>query len=332
MAERFSQTPSLRASRLELFKCFKSRDMKRAVSRQSSLWGYLELARPANIVTAWADILAGFAASGVMQSLVTLADSSFVIDLSWLLLATTGLYGGGVVFNDVFDAGLDAEERPERPIPSGRVSQTAAATWGAFLLALGVISAAFVSWTAAALATLVAACALIYDRWGKHHTLGGPINMGLCRGGNLLLGVAVLPGMLAEVWFLALLPIVYIAGITAVSRGEVHGGSRATGVLAVGLETAVLLGLLAIGWAADYSVLEALPFVLLLAGRVLPPFLKAAQNPEPAHIRLAVKAGVLSLIILDAVLVAGFAGWLPGLFVLVLLPLSLGLGKLFDVT
>ena len=28
-----------------------------------------------------------------------------------LCLATIGLYGGGVVFNDVFDAGLDAVER-----------------------------------------------------------------------------------------------------------------------------------------------------------------------------------------------------------------------------
>ena len=35
---------------------------------------------------------------------------------------------------------------------------------------------------------------------------------------------------------------------------------------------------------------------------------------------------------IDAVLVAGFSGWLPGLLTLALLPLSIGLGRLFDVT
>ncbi|WP_257235940.1 hypothetical protein [Nostoc sp. 'Peltigera malacea cyanobiont' DB3992] len=67
--------------------------------------GYLELMRPANIVTAWADILLGFAASGSGIIFVQLmngeASFSILIPLAWLLLATTGLYGGGIVFNDV---------------------------------------------------------------------------------------------------------------------------------------------------------------------------------------------------------------------------------------
>lgn len=86
--------------------------------------GYFELMRPANIVTAWADILVGFAASGsgiIFTKLIN-GDANFavLIPLGWLLLATTGLYGGGIVFNDVFDADLDAKERPNRAIPSGQ--------------------------------------------------------------------------------------------------------------------------------------------------------------------------------------------------------------------
>ena len=81
---------------------------------------YLELLRPANVVTALADVLAGFAIAGLGNRAA----------LPWLLLATAALYAGGIVLNDVFDRDIDSSERPERPIPSGRVSVAAAAALG----------------------------------------------------------------------------------------------------------------------------------------------------------------------------------------------------------
>lgn len=61
---------------------------------------YLQLMRPANIVTAWADILAGFAASGavVLLNSEIATQSGTLLYLTCLLLSTTGLYSGGVVF------------------------------------------------------------------------------------------------------------------------------------------------------------------------------------------------------------------------------------------
>ena len=41
-------------------------------------------------------------------------------------IASTCLYWSGMAFNDWCDRHVDAEERPERPIPSGRVSPDAA--------------------------------------------------------------------------------------------------------------------------------------------------------------------------------------------------------------
>ena len=280
--------------------------------------------RPANIVTAWADVLAGFAAAGV--------GTSNLAPLAWLLLATTGLYGGGVVFNDVFDAPLDAEERPERPIPSGRASQNGAVGLGCVLLMVGVLAATQVSLTSAMLATGVAGLALLYDAWGKHQSVMGPFNMGLCRGGNLLLGVSALPASLGDRPFLALIPIFYIAAITAISRGEVHGGKSGTGAIALLLLGVVLGSLLALIWLPDYTLLIAAPFWILLAVRVLPAFIRATRDPSAQSIRMAVKTGVLSLILLDATLAAGFAGGIDGLLVLSLLPLSMLLAQLFAVT
>ncbi|MEP0799965.1 UbiA-like protein EboC [Funiculus sociatus] len=294
------------------------------------LWAYLQLMRPANIVTAWADILVGFAASGAIAFLnQTLTGSA---TLAWLLLATTGLYGGGVVFNDVFDAELDAKERPERPIPSDRASRQGAIALGSLLLVVGIVAALQVSWLSGAIAATIAFAALLYDAFGKHHSILGPVNMGICRGGNLLLGVSAVPAMLGERWFLALIPITYIAAVTAISQGEVHGGKASTGITALLFVGAVIVSILALGLLPDYQVLAALPFILLFAGRVLPAFVKAAREPTPDLIRVAVKAGVLSLIVLDATVAAGFASLPYGLLVLSLLPISMILAQIFAVT
>ncbi|MHC0065328.1 UbiA-like protein EboC [Nostoc sp. UIC 10890] len=298
--------------------------------------GYLELMRPANIVTAWADILLGFAASGSGIIFVQLinGESNFLvlIPLAWLLLATTGLYGGGIVFNDVFDADLDAKERPNRAIPSGRVSRQNATLLGSILFAIGIIAAFQVSWLSAAIAIFIALSSLLYDSLAKHHPFFGPLNMGLCRGSNLLLGVSAVPTIVWERWYLALIPVLYIAAITAISQGEVHGGKKITGVLALLLIAIVLTAVLALGFLEEYTAIAALPFAILLAIRILPNFIKAAREPIAENIRNAVRIGVLSLIVLDATVASGFAGLYYGLLVLILLPISMKLAKVFAVT
>ena len=298
--------------------------------------GYLELMRPANIVTAWADILVGFAASGsgiIFTKLINgEATFAILIPLAWLLLATTGLYGGGIVFNDVFDAELDAKERPNRAIPSGRVSRQNATLLGSILFVIGIIAAFQVSWLSGAIAIFITLSCLLYDSLAKHHPFFGPLNMGLCRGSNLLLGVSAVPEIIGERWYLALIPVCYIAAITAISQGEVHGGKKITGVLAVLLIAIVLTAVLALGLLGEYTAIAALPFALLLAIRVLPNFIKAAREPIAENIRNAVKIGVLSLIVLDASIASGFAGLYYGLLVLILLPISMKLAQLFAVT
>lgn len=299
------------------------------------LWAYLQLMRPANIVTSWADVLAGFAASGSVVFLNTgmgQATLATLVPVAWLLIATTGLYGGGVVFNDVFDAELDAKERPERPIPSGRASRQGATLLGSMLLSVGLLASLQVSLLSAILAASIAFAALLYDAFGKHRPFLGPLNMGACRGGNLLLGISVVPAMVGELWFLAIIPIVYIAAVTTISRGEVHGARGSNGVIALLLIGIVIAGLLGLGLLKNYQVLAVIPFVALFTIRVLLPFIKAVRDPTPDQIRTAVKAGVLSLIVLDATLAAGFAGWLYGLLILILLPISIAVAQRFAVT
>lgn len=298
----------------------------------SRIRAFLELARPANVITAFADILAGFAAAGAMTGLLFGQGDAPVEDLVFLLLATAGLYAGGVVFNDVFDADLDAKERPERPIPSGRVTRAQAAVFGSVLLVAGIAAAACVGLSSFFIAVAVACCALGYDAAGKHHAVAGPIGMGLCRGGNLLLGASVVPDMPATLWFLALAPLAYVGAIVVISRGEVHGGSKRPVLFAILVTGVVCAALLALGFRPDYRLPDALPFLFFFAFLVFPSFRRAAADPSPAPIRRAVKAGVLALVALDATLAAGFGTWIAGLVALALLPLSIFVARRFAIT
>jgi 4-hydroxybenzoate polyprenyltransferase len=288
--------------------------------------------RPANIVTAFADIFAGFAAAGGIIILEYNSIAAIPPELGWLLLSTLGLYGGGVVFNDVFDAELDAEERPERAIPSGRVSKPLAILQGSVLLIIGIATAFTVNYIAGFLAFGIACFALAYDYWAKYSSIWGPLFMGICRGGNLLLGSTVFPFLLKDLWFLALLPITYIGAITLISQGEVHGGDKASGYIGLSLVLLVSGALLLLGVQSSYDTLVALPFVLVFGMLIIPPFIRAALKPKPQLIKIAVKRGVLSLILLNSALVAGYAGWIMGVITALLLPLSLLLAKLFEVT
>ncbi|MBX3256298.1 MAG: UbiA-like protein EboC [Chitinophagaceae bacterium] len=290
--------------------------------------------RLANIITAVSDILAGIAISGYFLSVDQPSFSWAPVIL--LILSTVGLYGGGVVWNDVFDAELDAKERPERPIPGGLITKTRAALFGAVLLAVGIVSAAFVHDYILSgsflIATGIAAGALLYDKWGKHHAWLGPLNMGICRGLNLLLGISIIPAAIQRYWYICIVPIVYIAAITMISRGEVHGGKKNTLYAAGFLYGLVLTGILIVSFVNQSPGLYVLVFAGLLAALIFPPLRKAIREPEAAHIGKAVKSGVIALIVMNAAWAAAFGMPYTAIVILLLLPLSLFLANLFAVT
>ncbi len=297
---------------------------------------HLRLMRPANIITAIADILLGFAASGAAVHFFNHQNQGEALPeikvLGWLVLSTIGLYGGGVVFNDVFDAELDRVERPERPIPSGLATVTSAASLGAFLLLIGIAAAAMVSLTSCIIAIIIAGLAVFYDAYGKHLKIFGPLNMGLCRGANLLLGVSAVPVALTEVWYISLIPVVYIAAITIISRGEVHGSSKIILQSGLMLYVVVIAAILLIAWIRHEKNFQVIPFVFLFGVLIFPPLFMALKENTPRNIGKAVKAGVIALISMDAALASVFAGWTYCLLILALLPISFLLAKAFAVT
>lgn len=294
------------------------------------LFPYLVLIRPANILTAIADIIAGFAIAGVLGNLEL---GGHFPNLIWLLFSTMGLYAGGIVFNDFFDLETDRMERPERILPSGRVTERQAVVFGALLLLGGILAALQVSLASGLIAVAIAVLALLYDKIGKHHPFFGPLNMGLCRGLNLLLGMSIVSlGSLHNLWLLMLLPVVFIGAVTLTSRGEVSGNNRQSVILALLLDLVVAVTLLILGLREILNLKVLIPFVVLWLAMNLYAKLRAIISNEPRQVMRAVKTGVISLIPLNASYVAGFGHWIFALMVLLLLPLAILLSRKFAVT
>ena len=296
--------------------------VKSPVHAGEKVWtrGWVHLLRPANLVTSGADVLAGFVVVGSPSG-----------QLVWRLAASVGLYAGGIVLNDYFDRELDAVERPERPIPSGLVSAPAAAILG-FSLLIAAIAAAFrASLLTGGIALVIAALVVAYDAGAKHSALG-PLLMGSCRGLNLLLGLAAAPTLLPHVWFLALLPLTYITGVTLLSRGEVLGGTQRTSAAAMALFLAVIVATAVVYLRQPSHMAAMAVFLLLLIVKAGIPLWQAYRQPSARVIRTAVHAGVVSLIVFDAALAAGHGGLLLGAAILSLSVIAGEFAKLFPVT
>ena len=283
-----------------------------------SLLAWLRLLRLPNHATAVADVLAGFLIVSHTRSAFPQAGNA--IDwpapaLWWAILASLGFYGAGMVLNDVFDLEIDRAERPERPLPSGRIRVQSAAAAGNILLTIGSAAACATALAArnpwpAFVGALLTAAVWIYNRYAKATSLG-PVVMGSCRSLNWLLGMTAAGGPTAAYeWLLPIGMGVYVMGITLYSRDEAEESDGAWFGLA-GAGAAKLSS-----WLLLWGVLAASILLRTVVG---------IFEPTSGRVQQAVGNAIMSIITLDAVLVLATCGEPWAIVVLVLLaPFLLG--------
>jgi geranylgeranylglycerol-phosphate geranylgeranyltransferase len=98
-----------------------------------SIAGFFTITRPANAVI-----------SGVTAIIAYLVATGTLVPSTVLLLVIVSLItAAGNVINDYFDADIDRINRPERPIPSGLVTPSAARYFAVILFLAGIIFALF---------------------------------------------------------------------------------------------------------------------------------------------------------------------------------------------
>ncbi|MFV1964768.1 MAG: UbiA family prenyltransferase [Pirellulaceae bacterium] len=312
-------------------------------SSPGKLLAYLQLFRAPNIFTAVADVAMGFLF--VQQALLP--------PLSFLLLASASvlLYMAGMVLNDVYDFDVDLRERPERPLPSGRIPVTRAKWLGYELLVVGIalgwlggyaVSAGTAGWRSGVVTCLLAVCIWLYDAVLKQ-TLAGPWLMGCCRFLNVLLGMSIAQADQTTVMtlFFAREPLmvaggigIYVAGITWYARHEAavirrEGLVFGTVVMMVGIGLLAFFPRLA-GTRENYFIEPTFVWpmaVFLISVSILRRCLLGAMDPHPLRVQSAVRQCLLSIIILDASVCLLTCPWYWAVGVLLLLPPTLILGK-----
>ncbi len=240
------------------------------------------------------DTMAGLAAAGGPLTARTLA----------LPAASACLYWAGMALNDFADRELDAVERPERPIPSGRVAASTALALAGGLTGLG-LGLALVGGGVAALrvAAPLAAAVWTYDLVAKTGPLG-PLAMASTRTLDVLLGAG--DGLVRALPAAATVGAHTVA-VTGLSRGEVHGTER--WVAAAALAGTVVSTLAALAPLRSrprdaWSVAVAVATAGTYAWQVGRAQWRAVQDPSAAAARSATGTGVRAMIPLQAALVA----------------------------
>jgi len=263
----------------------------------SAVTDVLELVRAPAALTVIGDTIAGGHAGGRRFG-----------RRQWLLpLASVFLYSGGMALNDYADRALDAVERPERPIPSGRVSPRRALGVATACLVVGIGLAATGGGRRAFAVALPLVGAIVSYNTVFRDTALGPVSMAACRGLDVMMGAGGARVAAPAAATVAL----HTAGVTAQSRGEVHGGSTGVARAGIAVTGATTIAAVAGGTDRPAAVVGALAAGGAYAWSALPSQLATLGDPSAANVRTATRAGIGAMIPLQATLVARTGALLP---------------------
>lgn len=285
---------------------------------------WMQLFRLPNLFTAAADSLAGFLFVGMGFDQVG--------TLGLLVGASVLFYAGGVGLNDVLDARRDAVERPNRPIPSGLVSRSAALVVCVLMLVVGLLMCMQVGQMSLKVGVILVAAIVCYDGILKS-TPVAPAVMGVCRALNLLLGMSVVvPLATLPNVFVAIVMWLYVTGLTAFARNEAVESSRWKLLWSSRVMMFAVLSLVALWTLLPDANWAFLLLVGVFLGQVRVMARRAVATCAPVDVQSAVKSFVLLIVVLDACLVFAARGPLLAAMVLALLVPTVVAGKKLAVT
>lgn len=211
--------------------------------------------------------------------------------------------------NDAFDRGIDARERPDRPIPAGQAEPNTVFALG-FGLLLGSVALLLLAACAfdvapdgAVLAGLALCGAVIAHNWHHKGNPLGPLWMGACRllaycAAGLAAAAALSPALLGA----ALVPLCYLIGLTYGAKQEMAGRVERFWPLAF-LAVPLAYGAWQVSEPVGLAGLAALAGLIGFALRLL-------LRRGPGDITRAVVSLIAGIAVLDAMFLA-IAGW-PG--------------------
>jgi geranylgeranylglycerol-phosphate geranylgeranyltransferase len=119
-----------------------------------------------------------------------------LIWMGFIFITVFVITGAGNAINDYFDANIDAINRPDRPIPSGRISRRSAYNFSIGLFALGIIISFFIGSTLTPFFIAIFNSFLLYfyASFLKRKVLVGNLSVSYLTGSTFLFGGAAYGG------------------------------------------------------------------------------------------------------------------------------------------
>lgn len=292
----------------------------------------LLLGRVSNLPTVWSNVLAGATLSGAASL------PASVPLLAALILAISLLYLAGMYLNDAFDRQIDALERPERPIPAGRVTAVTVFTSGFAMMGAGLLVLATMrqhlhtgdAATAAPVflplaSGLALATAIVgYDAYHKGNPLS-PVVMGLCRALVYVTSAVAFATPTSALLLAAVVLWSYLIGLTYAAKQESLdriGSLWPLSFLAVPFFYAVPI-------AAGITI-GAVVFVIFAIWTGFA--VRRLFRRRPGDVPRAVAALLAGLCLLDALVILGQNQTELGLIAAALFPLTLALQRYVPAT
>ncbi|MBI5146887.1 MAG: UbiA family prenyltransferase [Thaumarchaeota archaeon] len=259
---------------------------------------YLQLLRIPGVFTAVSNVLMGF-----MLSQTPIHSQILLIPL---LISSGLLYFSGMILNDYFDYGVDKTQRPTRPLPSGKISRQSALILGIIFLSCANLAALFVGIQTILLTMIISSLILLYNIKIKSITSIGVLVLCLIRVLNVYLGFTVIGFTLN----FALIPIplaFLVASIGILSRVETKSASSKTVILNLIMIVLSVTSLLTI--LSQNDKYYYLIFLSMFIGLITYSSVKFGQK-NSISIQNKITYHLLSIILLDATLVAAFSDML----------------------
>jgi 4-hydroxybenzoate polyprenyltransferase len=150
----------------------------------------LALVRPANALIAGLAVVFGLHLGG--------GEAGWLVFLCGALSAIL-ITAFANIDNDISDKSIDCINRPDRPLPSGRVTLHTAFIFSLVVLLIGLLAARVCGKTALVVAGSIAVWLVIYNRWAKRRLLIGNVMVAIA-GGMPLVYAGIISDPAPERW------------------------------------------------------------------------------------------------------------------------------------
>jgi len=232
----------------------------------------IEILRPINCIMGSLTVIIG-----ILNTRIGIPQEIIIINIILGILTYFFLAGSGMIINDIYDIEIDKINRPERPIPSGRISLKQAKILFILTYSIGIGLAIFHSvlfnlgFSNIILAVFFGFIGWIYAKWGKKSGFPGNIIVGVSFSIGLIYG-AVLNNS-------GIPPYIYFFFLTSfsllISREIIKGCEDIEGDKKEGVKTlAIQLGpKKATIFSLTFAILAVIFFILPLFTNIINPIL-----------------------------------------------------------